>query len=188
MSDIQQQLATVTSGFNGLDWIILTVLLLFTAFGFIRGFSREIFSSLSWIFAFLVANLFAKVLVDSLYTMSDSGTIRYLVAWMIVFFISLIVFSILGSQLAKLLRPGFHFADRLLGGAFGILRGFLVLSVITLLTGVILPDFEKDLFNDSQIMPLIDGVADWLSENFGKMHEKEPIEQVEDSFDLVEII
>ena len=189
MDDLQQEITRALSDFNGLDWVILCVVLLSMLLGIVRGFGREMLSLLGWIAAFVAANLLAKPLADTLMAMSDSDTVRYLTGWILVFVGVLAVFSVLGSLLAKQLRqPGFNLGNRLLGGAFGVVRGFVVVMAATLVLKGIVPDAEEDLLDDAQLMPIIDTMADWFSENFDDLLEVKPVEHVEDSLESADMI
>lgn len=184
MDEIEHQLVNSTAGFNSLDWIILGVVALSMLIGIVRGFGREALSLLGWVCAFVAANLLAKPLADSLGNFSDSATLRYISGWALVFIGVLAIFTVVGSILAKQLRqPGFNLGNRLLGGAFGVVRGLVVMMVVTLVFKAMLPDSEEDWMNDAELMPAIDTLADWLSENFDDLKESKPVEEMGESFE-----
>ena len=189
MDDLVQELSAMVSAFNGLDWIIFVVVVLSMLLGIVRGFGREMLSLLGWICAFVAANLLAKPLADTLHALSDSETVRYLLSWILVFVGVLAVFSVLGNLLAKQLRqPGFNLGNRFLGGSFGVVRGMVVVMAATLVLKGLLPDSEQDLLEDASLMPMIDTMADWFSENFDDLLDAKPVEQMEDSLDSADMI
>jgi len=189
MDDLLREFESMVSGFNHLDWIIFIIVLISMGLGIVRGFGREMLSLLGWVSAFVAANLLAKPLADTLHSVSDSETVRYLAGWILVFVGVLAVFSVLGSLLAKQLRqPGFNLGNRFLGGAFGVVRGMVVVMAATLVLKGMLPDSEQDLLDDASLMPMIDTMADWFSENFDDLLDAKPVERVEDSLESAEMI
>ena len=189
MDDIQQQLSVATNGFNGLDWLILAVVSLSMLIGIVRGFGREAVSLLGWVIAFVAANLLAKPLAESLVSVSDSDTLRYLLGWGLIFIGVLAVFSVLGGLLGKQLKqPGLNLGNRLLGGAFGVMRGLMIMMAVTLVLKGLLPSSEQDWLDEAELMPTLDTMADWFSENFDDLLEIEPIQEMGDSIDSGEMI
>ena len=189
MNDIEQQISGATSGFNGFDWFILAVLAISLLVGLYRGFGREIFSLLGWVVAFVGANVLAQPLADSLVALSDSGTLRYIAGWALVFVGVLAIFSVLGRLMARQMRqPGFNLGNRVLGGLFGVLRGIVVVIVVTFLIRAVVPTSEQDLLDRSKLMPSIDEVAAWLGAHTAEILEAEPVEQVEETLESAEMI
>lgn len=189
MSELLQQAADMTREFNALDWCVVILVCLSALLGIVRGFGREVLSLLGWIAAFVAANLLARTLADSLHALSDSETVRYLLGWGLIFVGVLAIFSVLGSLLAKQLRqPGFNLGNRLLGGAFGVLRGLVVAMVLLLLLKGMLPDSEEALLDDAHLRPLLDTMADWFSENFDDLLETAPVQGVEDRLESADMI
>lgn len=189
MDDYQQQLSSVTSGFNGLDWVIVAVVVFSMLVGIFRGFGREALSLLGWVAAFVAANLLAQPLANSLAAVSDTATLRYLVGWGLVFIGVLAVFSVLGGLLSKQLRqPGFNLGNRFLGGAFGVMRGLVIMMAVTLVLKGLLPNSEEDWLDNAELMPTIDTMADWFSENFDDLLEMKPIEEMGERIESAEMI
>ena len=85
MNSVTADLTRLIGQFNGLDWLIMAVVLASLLLGIVRGFAREALSLMGWVCAFIGANLLAKPLAASLLAMSDSATLRYLVGWGLVF-------------------------------------------------------------------------------------------------------
>ena len=189
MNDIEQQLSGATSGFNGFDWFIVVVLVLSLAVGLYRGFGREIFSLMGWVVAFVGANILAQPLADSLVALTDSDTLRYMAGWALVFVGVLAIFSVLGRLMARQMRqPGFNLGNRVLGGVFGLLRGVVLVIVITFLIRTVVPVSEQDLLDRSELMPGIDEIAQWLGAHTSEILEAEPVEQVEETLESADMI
>ncbi len=189
MEDAINQLSQSSSGFNGLDWIIVIAVAISALVGAWRGFAREALSLIGWACAFLGANVLAKPLAQSLLSMSDSPTFRYIVAWALVFVGVLAIFSVLGSLMAKQLRqPGFNLGNRFLGGVFGVGRGLVIMMVVTLLLKATLPDSEEDWLDNAELMPMLDTMADWFSENFDDLLEMKPDERLGEALESSEML
>ena len=115
-----------------LDWIFGGVLLVSLLLGAWRGLIYEVFSLLSWVAAFMVAQWLAPDLAPRL-PMSGSGeAVRYAVAFIVVFVLSVLVGSLLASLAQKFFAAvGLRPADRALGAVFGLVRGVLLLLLAT---------------------------------------------------------
>ncbi|MBE0474684.1 CvpA family protein [Rhodoferax sp.] len=117
-----------------LDWIFATVLLLSVLLGAWRGLVFEVLSLLSWVAAFVLAQWLALDVADFLPMSGSSELLRYGAGFLLVF----IVVAMLGGLLSALLKKvmatvGLRPVDRVLGAAFGALRGVLLLLLATVL-------------------------------------------------------
>jgi membrane protein required for colicin V production len=156
---------------NAADWAILTVIGLSMVLSLLRGFIREALSLVGWVLGFLVALVFADRLAYLLAGSIQNSTGRYIVAFAVLFVVTLIVVALL----ARLLQGFVEFAglgglDRVLGMAFGFARGvFLLLAAVT----VARPAFQLEQFGwwrESQLLPHLllmegwfRGFTGWLS-------------------------
>jgi len=189
MGDVLNAVTEAVENFNSLDWVIVVVVAFSMLLGLVRGFGREVLSLLGWVFAFVAANILAQSLASSLVSVSESATLRYLLAWGLVFIGVLAIFSVLGSLLSKQLRqPGFNLGNRLFGAIFGVMRGLIVVMVGTLILKGILPDSEEQWLDEAELMPLIDTMADWFSENFDGFLEQKPVIEMGDSLESAEML
>ena len=120
-----------------LDWIFALVLLASLALGIWRGFVFELLSLLSWIAAFILAQWLAPTVAQKL-PMSGAGeAIRYAAGFVLVFVVSVMVGGLVAVVTKKLLAAiGLQSADRALGGAFGLLRGTVLLLASTVVIGM----------------------------------------------------
>jgi len=120
-----------------LDWIFATVLLLSVLLGAWRGLVFEVLSLLSWVAAFVLAQWLALDVADYLPMSGSSELLRYGAGFLLVF----IAVAMLGGLLAALLKKmmatvGLRPVDRVLGAAFGALRGVLLLLLATVLVAM----------------------------------------------------
>ena len=120
-----------------LDWIIVLVLLLSLLLGAWRGLVFEVMSVLSWIAAFVLAQWFATDLASRLPMTSASDGVRYALAFVLIFVVSVFAGGLLATLVKKLFSAvGLQPVDRALGALFGLLRGALVLLAATLAIGM----------------------------------------------------
>jgi membrane protein required for colicin V production len=120
-----------------LDWIILLLLLLSLAIGAWRGLAYEVMSVLSWIAAFVLAQWLAVDLAARLPMTGAGEAVRYAVAFLLIFVLSVFAGGLLATLVKKMfLAAGLQPADRALGALFGLLRGVLVLLAAALVIGM----------------------------------------------------
>lgn len=120
-----------------LDYAVIGVFAASLALGAWRGLVREVISILGWVIAFLAANLFAGPLGAAMPQAIPTPELRVAAAFVAVFAGSLIVTSLMGLLLSKIVSAaGLGGLDRLLGALFGVARGVLVVLAAILLAGL----------------------------------------------------
>ncbi len=189
MEDFIDQIIQTTANFNSLDWIIIVSVTISMMFGLWRGFAREAMSLLGWVAAFVAANLLARPLADSLLAVSDSPTFRYLFGWGLIFVAVLAIVGAVGGWLSRQMKqPGFNLGNRLLGACFGVLRGLVIMMAFTLVLKGLLPDSEENWLEDAKLMPPIDAMADWFSENFDDLLDVQPAKNLSEQLEASELL
>ena len=152
---------------NQFDWIVLGVVIISALFGLSRGFAREVTSFLGWVGAFLLANVLALPVSETMSDIINDRSIRYVTAWGGVFVAVLFFFGSVGRWLSNQLRqPGLNFGNRLLGACFGAARGVIIAAALTLLFKGVIPDSEATLLKESVVIDDLEIVAEWLADNF----------------------
>jgi membrane protein required for colicin V production len=122
---------------SGLDYAVLGVLALSTAWGVWRGLMREVISLAGWIAAFVAANLLAEPLADALPQSISNPELRVLVAFVAIFVVTLTLATLAAIALSKALKAaGLRGLDRTLGGLFGVARGVLIAVAFALVAGL----------------------------------------------------
>ena len=117
-----------------LDWIFLAILLLSMLIGAWRGLVYEVLSLANWALAFFLAQHFSPVFAAWLPMTNASEAIRYGVAFVLLFVVSVFAGSLLIWLVSQLFKAaGLRPADRALGAVFGVLRGAVVLLAATVL-------------------------------------------------------
>ena len=112
---------------TALDYAVIGVLVLSTAWGAWRGLVREVISLAGWIGAFLVANYLAEPLANALPGSVSNPELRVIVAFVAVFVVTLTLATLVALMVSKALKAsGLAGLDRVLGGLFGVARGLLI--------------------------------------------------------------
>lgn len=120
---------------NGVDFVVIGILLLSLLLGLWRGLVHEVMALLGWPLAFLLSKYFAGNIAP-LFPLKEESS-RITAAYVLVFIAVLIVWSILASLLSKLLKVmGSGWLDRVMGGLFGLMRGVLVVLVLVWIAGL----------------------------------------------------
>jgi membrane protein required for colicin V production len=110
-----------------LDWVIVAILVISTLEGLRRGLISAVFSLGGLILGFILAARFWPVFMPILQRFLHQAWITELVSYLLVIMIVVVAMSVLGHLLRRTAHAiGFGWLDRLLGGAFGLLRGALL--------------------------------------------------------------
>jgi membrane protein required for colicin V production len=125
---------------NGVDWLIVGILLISVMGAAAQGFVFELFSLVGALLGYLLAAWEYPVAARYLapYVKND------LVAAGVGFFLIFLAVVILAGSIGRIVRwathsIGLRWFDRLLGGAFGFLRGALVVMVLLMAMASFLP-------------------------------------------------
>lgn len=117
-----------------LDWIFAGVLLLSMLLGGWRGLVYELLSLMGWIAAFWVARWFGPDVAGRLPINGASDLLRDVAGFLLVFVATVMLVALLAVLSKNLLNQvGLRPVDRMLGAAFGLTRGALLLLLATAL-------------------------------------------------------
>ncbi|HYI95531.1 MAG TPA: CvpA family protein [Bryobacteraceae bacterium] len=141
---------------NWLDWVLVIFLVVSIANGLREGFVRMGIGFAAMIIGFFAASWFGGMVAGSLQPYINSKALAGIVAFLLVFFGVLIAGALIAALLVKVLKiVGLSWADRLLGGAFGVVRGFVVLVVITMVITAFVPKSLPRAVEHSQLAPYV---------------------------------
>lgn len=128
---------------TALDIGLISLVLFSALFGIIRGLTRECLGLISWGSAIVLAYLtspFAKQFARSYISNPALADATTLFATFLIF---LIILSLVSHLLSNLVRNSvLGGLDRVLGFAFGLIRGLVLIFVIELLLSIFLPRQE----------------------------------------------
>lgn len=145
-------------GFNGLDFMVLALLLLSCVIGVMRGLTREAFSLAAWIAAFWLAGKAAPLIGPWLPGLTE-GRLRDGVAIVLAFVAVLLIAAILSRLMGGLVKAaGLSAEDRFFGLFFGFARGVVGLVSLTLLAGLTaLP--QTEVWRGARLTPVLTDLA-----------------------------
>lgn len=126
---------------NGFDAVLIAVILLSALVAAAHGFFSEIFSLAGALFGFLLASWEYWRLAPWFGQYTKSATMANAAAFLAI----VVAVSILASIAAKITtwamkEVGLRWADRMLGGAFGLFRGLVLGTILVLIATSFTPD------------------------------------------------
>ena len=114
---------------QALDWVFVAVLAFSMVLGAWRGLVYEVLSLVSWLAAFVLAQWLAPDAAQWLPMTGATEVVRYAAGFVLVFIAAIFVGSLVAFLVKKLVTAvGLRPADRLLGAAFGIVRGMVAMN------------------------------------------------------------
>ncbi len=155
---------------NYIDIGILVLIFLSALVGFVRGFVREALSLTTWVAAILLAFIFSEELAAKIPFNIPNDLVRASVSFLLIFVGVLILGSLINHFFNKGIQAvGLGGLDRVLGGAFGVIRGSLVVTLMVLLLGLgLVPFTGHALWTESKLIPHFKEGAEWVKEAIPK--------------------
>ena len=138
------------------DWVIIGVVALSGLLAFARGFIRELLALAGWIVAGVVTYYTLPSLAPLALQVVDSPTVAPIAAGVLVFLLTLLVFGFISYYIAKAAHANhaFGFVDRVLGLAYGLARGALLVSLAYLLLNQVFSERNQpDWFAKAELGP-----------------------------------
>lgn len=159
------------------DIVILVVLALPALVGVIYGFLNIVFSMLAWALALGVSAKFTPVFSPMLETAIETPILRIILTFVGLFIISLVILTIIGFLIVKLLgRTGLTATDRILGLFFGMGLGAVIVLVVVFLAGFTAVPAEE-WWDRSLLLKPFERVSVWahqyLPESMAEFHSYE---------------
>ena len=113
-----------------LDISILFFVVLSAFFSFMRGFSQEFLALLTWGISFFGSYKYGDKFVNVSNKIIDNIVISNVVSYALTFLIIMIVLSFITKQFSSLIKKSYiGMVDRTGGFLFGLLRGYLIVSL-----------------------------------------------------------
>ncbi len=150
------------AGLNGIDIVILSIVLISAGISLLRGFFKEAISLLSWIAAFWVAVQFSADQAHFLEPLIATPSLRAATSFGLLFLVTLILGALVNKAIQEMIEfTGFGGMDSLLGMIFGTARGLLIISLLVMVAGM--TPLTQDLWwQQSALLGHFQQMADWL--------------------------
>jgi len=116
-----------------LDWVFIAIMAASFLLGAWRGLVYEVLSVVSWIAAFILAQMFGPDVAKILPMGQAPEAAKYAAAFVLVFIVVVIAGGLLAWATKKLVEAvGLRPVDRALGAGFGLVRGALLSMAIAI--------------------------------------------------------
>ena len=164
------------------DLAILIIIFCFGLFSLFRGFIKELFSIIGWIFAITLATSYTPFVLSKIQVMLPSISLSPLIAGVLIALIVYILFRILGGLFQKKLgKANVSAINRSLGFLLGVAKGFALVCITIFITKTFLNEAEYPKWlRTSKSLPLIESMtmfaASQLPMYLQKNFEKKPID------------
>ena len=113
-----------------LDFSILLFIIISALFSFMRGMSQELLSLLTWVISFLGSYKYGEIFVNFFNKFVDNILFSNIASYLILFLILMVFFSMITKKFSILIKESYvGMIDRTGGFLFGILRGYLIISL-----------------------------------------------------------
>jgi len=124
-------------GLSAVDIGLLVFLAISVGVGLMRGVVFEVLALAGWFVASFVAHAFTPAAQAYIHIGEPGSALNHGLSWAGVFVAALLIWG-LGARLVRALIRATPLSpiDRVLGAGFGMLRGLVVLLVVTLLVGM----------------------------------------------------
>lgn len=148
------------SDWNGFDWLLISILLISMGVAYRRGLVRSIFGLAGFFGGLVLASRYYTLLADwviHIRLLASVPTARIL-AYLLIVVVTVTLLEVAGLMLQKTLRVvGLGFLDRLLGVAFGFVRGCVIGIAVLLVTTNFAP--QSWVVTTSVVSPYLFAVA-----------------------------
>ena len=164
------------------DLVILIIIFCFGLFSLFRGFIKELFSIIGWIFAIILATSYTPFVLSKIQVILPSISLSPLIAGVLIALIVYILFRILGGLFQeKLGKANVSAINRSLGFLLGVAKGFALVCITIFITKTFLNEAEYPKWlRTSKSLPLIESItmfaASQLPMYLQKNFEKKPID------------
>ena len=154
------------------DYVVLGIFVISIILSITRGLVREVLSIAGWVVAFVVAGSFAADLEPLLPSEIFGNSLRMIVSFVALFISALLITGLVTMLISAFIKGvGLGTVDRLLGAAFGFLRGLVVVTILILIAGLTtIP--QKSFWLQAQLSsPLVTVavyVKKWLPDDLSK--------------------
>ena len=147
-----------------IDLVLILVIACSVLAGFAAGFARVGVGFAALIVGMFCGFWFYGIVADYFIDYVSSRAIANLIGFFVILVGVLVVGAIVGRILAKFFKwVGLSWLDRLLGGAFGVVRGFVIAAAMVTVLLAFAPSPPPPSVVDSRVLPYVIDVSDVLA-------------------------
>mgnify|MGYP001951405833 CR=1 FL=1 len=157
---------------NITDMVLIAVVLISTLVSAKRGFAKEAVSLGVWVAAFFVATVFNQGMQLLLADLIAQAAVRQGAAFLLLFILTLVVGSMVSYLIGEFVKmTGLTTADRVLGMAFGFVRGIVVVVVMAVVIKLTLQsvDSQPGWYADSAVIPQLLMLENWSRDSTSEL-------------------
>ena len=148
-----------------IDYAVIAIVGVSILLSIIHGLVREILSLVSWVAAFIVAQIYATDVAALLPAALANPSLRLFAGFIAVFLTVLVIMTLLAMAVSGLIKSvGLGFADRALGAVFGLVRGVAIVMIAVLPRQTA---WRHAMFNEPLVI-LANWVKVWLPDDMAK--------------------
>src|SRR5258707_11721948 len=141
------------------DYLVILAIIASAVVGAWRGLLREAVALAAWVIALFLAWHFSDLIAPHLGGLMSDSKVRPWAARVIIVVLVLLLGAGIGATLGHFVRLSiFSGVDRLLGFAFGLLRGFVLFGVFAVLGQALHLESER-WWQDSLLIPYGESIA-----------------------------
>ena len=141
---------------NWVDWLLIVFLFMAVLNGLQEGMVRIGIGFIALVAGFILASWFGGIAAGPLIPFLHSEVAASVVGYFLVFCGVLIVVSLIAALIVRMLKLiVLTWMDRLLGGVFGVLRGFVVVAVVMMVVTALAPRWLPRAVNESRFAPYV---------------------------------
>jgi membrane protein required for colicin V production len=145
---------------NWLDLLVLIVIGASVLTGLAAGFARVGIGFIAMIVGLFGGFWFYGIVAAYVFDYVNSRAIANLIGFFVIFFGVMIIGAIVGRILAKFFKwVGLSWLDRLLGGAFGLVRGLVIAAGMVTVLLAFAPSPPPASVVDSKLLPYVINVS-----------------------------
>ena len=149
---------------NWIDLVLLLVIACSVLGGFAAGFARVGVGFAAMIVGIFCGFWFYGIVAEYVVDYFGSHAIANLIGFFVILMGVLVLGPIVGRILAKFFKwVGLSWLDRLLGGAFGVVRGFVIAAAMVTVLLAFAPSPPSRSVVDSKLLPYVIDVSDVLA-------------------------
>lgn len=144
------------------DLAIIGIIALSVLTGLVRGFVKEFIALCVWILAIWLAFHYSPALESWLQNYILDKTIRTIAAFVLILISVLVIGGVINALLSIIMkRTGLGGPDRILGMAFGFIRGIFIVALIMVVIKMTSLPYQQ-YAKESQLYGRFDPIVQWM--------------------------